>query len=567
MNVLKRGLASAAAAVALCASVTALAQDQENVVVDENPDAADVRLPTATGARFLEDPLETVIQQRIRPKVGEPYIGIVSATEIHTFENRDYQQLDESTDQRVIDTDDRRTFGHTDIAATIAYRPQEAIQLDTQIKYDLVWRDDGLGRTRNRNGLLNVFRLAMSYTFTESKDFTLKTTLGRQPFRIGGVPKDYMLDGTLDAITVTADAGDFGRVRILAIDFFAGHDQPVSGYQFFRDGSETVFGLRGETNTLRSGAIYEYDRTFKGGDRFDMKAYYFYATIGGGPIDQSGANITYGGTLGNFRDRDYQHMAGGRLAYRIDLGQTGNLNLFGEYARSAGIDRRPVVERDVDTGGNAFGGGAELSLRASANASVYLEADFYHFDGAKYASDGLEFERGFVGFRGARLGGLTVGRQSAWRPSAHLDAFGVDHTPQDISRSGGTQFLHAAAGAKLSAYSLRLDYWMYTDTSSSFLDVANIDAIDDPPFGRSRAEFEAQARAGKALGQEFNVEASRRFGDQNATSAFRLYTNFGAFLPGDFYAIKVNRVAGQRLTALGGDAAFWAFRFGGMVSF
>ena len=173
-----------------------------------------------------------------------------------------------------------------------------------------------------------------------------------------------------------------------------------------------------------------------------------------------------------------------------------------------------------------------------------------------------------MGFRGARLGGLTLGRQSAWRPSAHLDAFGVDHTPQDISRSAGTQFIHAAAGTRLGDYSLRFDFWTFTDTSSTFLDLDNIDAIDDPPFGRSRAEFEAQARAGKTLGQEYDIELSRRFGDgEDRSSGFRIYTNFSAFLPGDYYATKVNRVAGQRLTALGGDATFWAFRFGTMVSF
>ena len=70
------------------------------------------------------------------------------------------------------------------------------------------------------------------------------------------------------------------------------------------------------------------------------------------------------------------------------------------------------------------------------------------------------------------------------------------------------------------------------------------------------------------MGNEFNVELARRFGDpEDKTSGFRIYTNFGAFLPGEYYAIKVNRVAGQRLTALGGDAMFWAFRFGTMVSF
>lgn len=538
------------------------AQDQEDVLVDEAVDDAETRLPLATGARFLEDPLETVAQDVANPKVGVPAFSFVSASEIHTFENRDYQELDESTDQRVIDTDDRRTFGHTDIAMTAVYRPTPRLRLDTQMKYDLLWRDDGLGRTTNRGSIFNVWRLNASYDLVDTDSFDLTLKVGRQPFSIGGVPRDYMLSGTLDAVVFKAGFGDFGGLRILAVDFFAGHDQPVSGYQYFRDGSDTVFGLRGETNTIRHGAVYDYTRKFDG-NRIDLKAYYFYASIGGGPIDETGADITYGGTLGNFRDNDYQHLRGLRAKYGLDFADdAGTLTVFAEFANSDGLDRKPVVERDVKTGGNAFGGGAELSIRGGKQALFYLGGDAYHFDGAQYASDGLEFERGFVSFRGSRLGGLTVGRQSSWRPSAVMDAYGIDHTPQDLARSGGTFFLHATAGARVGSYSLRLDWWTYQDTSSTFLDVDKLDEIPDPPFGRSRAEFEAQGRLGKTLGQEINVELARKFGKH-----FRLYGNYGAFMPGEYYEQKVNRVAGQRLTALGGDATFWAARFGAMVSF
>ena len=550
-------------AAALLGPAAAGAQDQEDVLVDETEDQAKTRTPLATGARFLEDPLEALVQSQINPKVGEPAFRFTSASEVHSFENRDLQELDESTDQRVIDTDDRRTFGHTDITATVAYRPDTRLKFDTQLKYDLLWRDDGLGRSSNSPGVFNVYRLSAAYDLAKSDAFSLKLKVGRQPFSIGGVPKDYMLSGTLDAVVLNADFGDFGGLRILAVDFFGGHDQPVSGYQFFRDGSETVFGLRGDTNTLRHGAIYEYDRKLAEGQHFDLKAYYFYASIGGGPIDESGADITYGGTLGNFRDNDYQHLRGLRAKYDLDFGDdAGSLTVFGEFANSEGLDRKPVVERDVKTGGNAYGGGAEVSIRAAKSTSIYLGVDAYHFDGAQYGSDGLEFERGFVGFRGSRLGGLTVGRQSSWRPSAHMDAYGIDHTPQDISRSAGTFFVHAAGGARMGHYAVRLDWWMYQDTSSTFLDVDNIDAIPDPPFGRSRAEFEAQARFGKTLGQEINVELSRKLGKH-----MRLYANYGAFMPGEYYDVKVNRVAGERLTALGGDATFWATRFGAMVNF
>lgn len=556
------GAARCAVALSALIGAPALADEGDDSLVEQGTEDTITRARPATGGRFLEDPLEQVVQRIANPKVGDVALSVVSATEIHAFENRDYQQLDESRDQRIIDTDDRRTFGHTDLATTVAYRPDNDLRFDAQAKYDLLWRDDGLGRTKGNPGLFNIWRLSFTYDFVKSKNFSLSTTLGRQPFNIGGVPRDYMMDGTLDALTFDVNFGSFGRVRVLAVDFFGANDQPVSGYQFYRDGSETVFGLRGETNTLRTGGVYEYVREFKGGDVFDLRGYYFYASIGGGPIDQTGADITYGGTLGNFRDNDYNHLMGLRAQYTLAFNNHSRLKFYGEFAHSAGIDRKAPVERDVEVGGNAFGGGAELALRVGASSTFYVEADAYHFDGAEYASDGLEFQRGFVGFRGHRLGGLTVGRQSAWRPSAHLDTFGVNHTPQDISRSAGTRFLHGALGTRVSDYSVRLDYYVYQDTGSTFLDTNNLDKIPDPPFGHSRLEFASQARLGKMLGQEFNAEVSRKFGTH-----FRLYTNYGAFLPGDFYKIKVDRIAGRQLTALGGDATFWAFRFGGMVEF
>ena len=548
-------LAAAVFAPAVLAPIVASAQDKEEVLVDEADGRP--RIPLATGARFLASPLRAP-----KLEVAKPAFTFTSTSEVLSYDNRDYQELDEATDQRVIDTDDRRTFGHTDVIASVSYRPEPRLKFDAQIKYDLRWRDDSLGRA-GKSGVVNLYRLNATYDLVQSEAFNLKLKIGRQPFKIGGVPTDYMLSGTLDALVFEANFGKFGGLRVLAVDFFGGHDQPVSGYQFYRDGSETVFGLRGETNTLRHGAIYDFDYKIAEGQRLDLKAYYFYASIGGGPIDESGADISYGGTLGNFRDNDYQHMRGLRAKYAMDFADdAGTLMVFGEFANSDGLDRKAVVERDVKTGGNAFGGGAQVSVRATKCTSFYLGADAYHFDGAQYASDGLEFERGFVSFRGARLGGLTVGRLSGWRPSANMDAFGIDHTPQDISRSGGTFFVHAAGGARMGPMSLRLDWWMYQDTASTFMDLDNIDGIPDPPFGRSRAEFEAQARVGKSLGQEINVELARKLGEN-----MRIYLSYGSFTPGEYYEIVVPRVAGERNTALGGDAGFWAARFGAMVNF
>jgi hypothetical protein len=192
-----------------------------------------------------------------------------------------------------------------------------------------------------------------------------------------------------------------------------------------------------------------------------------------------------------------------------------------------------------------------------------LGGSFYHFDGGLYGSDGLEYERGFVGFKGARIGGLALARHSGWRPASHVDAAGVVSAPHDQARVSGTEFINAEAGLRMGQTELTLGFWQLTDTSASFLDIPNLDDLTpEPPFGHTRAEFEAQARLGASLGTAIDVELMHHFND-----AFGLYFGYGQFTPGDYYAIEVDKVAGGQYTALGGQEVFWVSQFGSRVSF
>lgn len=560
-------LKTAGAALALLVPTLAGAQDQEDVVIETGVDnqQVDTRdLPTS-GGRFLEDPLETVIQQRAKAlKVGVPEVKVVSATEVIGFENRDFRALDETNDEAIFYSDDRTNTGYTDVAVSLAYKPSEALRFNTQVKYNLLWRDDRLGRSNGVGGGVNVFRLNFNYDFYKSEDFSVRATFGRQPFRIGGAPVEYMLEGTIDGATFDLDFGAAGNLKIMGIDFYAANDLPVSGVRTFKEGSETVFGLRGETVTYRTGLVYDFDTGRSGGSRFDARAYYFYASIGGGPIEESGADVSFGGKLGNFRDRDYQHLAGGRAAYLLDLGGGTSVQVYGEFARSEGIDRQNPVLRDVDTGGNAYGGGIQARLQSSDDAVFFFQGDAYHFDGAKYGSDGLEHERGFVSFRGNRVGGFAIGRLAVWRPSAALDTYGVDASPNEQFRVAGTEFVHAGLGARLGRVTLRADTWLYSDTSSSDVNFAGgqLPTLPELPFGVSRVQVAAQERFGKSLGQELNFAAALQV-DAN----FRLYADLGLFLPGEFYEQEIDPAAAGSQTLLGGTETFWAGRFGAQVSF
>jgi hypothetical protein len=472
-------------------------------------------------------------------------------SEAHAFDNLDLRPLDESTDQRVIDSDDRHVFGYTGISASAAYRVRDGLDVYAGLSHYGLWGEDQLGGQASYGGVLNFSRLGFSYLLQDGEDFSLTLRVGRQPFRIGGVPTDYMLDDVLDAVVLEADLGTAGGLRWLALDYYTANDLPSASFVRYVAGRQPVLGLRGDTYTLRTGVIYENENDAVEG--LTVKGYWFYADIGGGPITESGADYSEGGSLGNFSDNDFQNMAGGRTAYRIDM-DGSYLNFFGEGAYSWGIDRKELVARDVETVGAALGGGLEANFDP-----VYLALDYYQFDGATYASDGLEFERGFVGFKGKRVGGLNLNRYAGWSPSAYLGRGGVEHAPNDVDRAGGTATIHGALALEIDPVTVRVDVWHLTDTSESFLSVADIDGID-PPFGYSREEyFAASARSGKVLGTEVDLQLICK-----AAGELEFFFHGGVFMPGEFYEVEIDKVAGS---ALGGTETFWAATAGATVDF
>jgi hypothetical protein len=548
-------------------AVGAQAQEQDDSSVEEGGPAA---LPTGMIELPIAAPtsLET-LEEGALPERKAVYAfdwSIRAVNEVLGYDNRDLRALDERTDQNVIDTDDRRNFGYSDLTVTMSVAPVQSVRFDLQTQYALLWKEDQIGRQAGTGGSLRIFQLSSTWEpLVHRRDGVgLMLRFGRQPFSIGGVPTDYLLDATVDAITVTADFGSYGTLRVLALDFFGANDLPETGFQYYLPGRASPFGQRGETNTLRTGLVYGLDPS-RNDYGLGARAFGFFATIGGGPIESTGSDISYGGTLGNFRDADYQMMFGGRLLFDRALSDTFRLTAFAEFARSEGIDRKELVARDVNTGGNAIGAGFDATVTPQERASISAGASFYHFDGASYASDGLEFERGFVSFRGWRVGGIALGRNAAWRPSAHMESYGIAHTPHSETRAAGTRFVEGRLGARVLDTSVRLRGWQYWDTSTSFVDFEALAAgeLPAPPFGYTYDEFAAQERLGRSLGFEYEVEVAQSFSDDR----YRLYGTWGAFVPSDFYALRVSRIVEGTMTALGGEETFWAFRVGAEVNF
>lgn len=551
-----------AALTAMPAVASAQAPDEEDVLVEDDAEQREERAPAADPA-FVEGPSELVAPPvEVEADDGPLSWSVLLSTRVIMRENQDLRPIDDSTRQSILDTDDRQDFGHTDILTTLAYKPVDPVVFNLRLKYDAIWANEQLGQTTGSTGDINVYDLNIDAAVFEAGPAALSVKIGRQAFTIGGVPRDYMLAGTLDAITAQLELGPAGRLRILALDYFGGNDLPVVGFQAYREGLARTEGFDGDNYTLRSGAIYEIDDAAMPGLPIEARAYWFYASIGAGPIERSGADITRGGLNGNYSDGDYQHMMGLRAAFVHDFEAGGHLRVYGEYARSAGIDRKPEEARDVDTGGNAFGGGVDLEWAASEAITLIAGGEFYHFDGATYASDGLEFERGFVGFQGARIGGTTLGRHSAWRPASHVGPAGVVHHPHDQKRVAGTQFGFARLGVDVHGTRLTADLWLLQDTGSSFLDIDGIDDLPEPPFGYTREEFRAQARLGKSLGRAIDLRLVQPFAE-----IVRAEVGYAVFMPGDYYGVEVSRLAGDEDTALGGDETFWVIDFGASVTF
>ena len=487
------------------------------------------------------------------PKGDDPLtLEFKLRSEVHAYDNLDLRPVDERSDQAIIDSDDHHVFGYSGISARLGYKVRSDLDVYVALAHNGLWGEDQLGSEAQYGGVLNFSHLAFDWRAVDSDGFELTLSVGRQPFLIGGVPTDYMLDDILDAVVLSADMGGAGRLRWLALDYYTANDLPDAAFVYYVGGRETTLPLRGDSYTLRTGLVYENEDA--AADGLTVKAYWFYADIGGGPISESGADYSEGGELGNFSDNDYQHMAGGRGAYKVDLGEDSWLNFYGEGAYSWGIDRKVAVARDVETVGLAYGGGLEADFGA-----VYLAADYYHFDGATYAGDGLEFERGFVGFKGKKVGGLNLNRYAGWSPSSYIGRGGAEHTPQDTNRAAGTDTLHAAFALDLDVVRIRMDGWYLTDNAESFLSLDEIDGID-PPFGYSREEFQAAAaRSGKNLGTEVDVQA-----EVPASEGLTFFATYGIFLPGEFYEVEIDKVAGS---ALGGTETFWAVVGGATVEF
>jgi hypothetical protein len=302
-------------------------------------------------------------------------------------------------------------------------------------------------------------------------------------------------------------------------------------------------------------------RIERDGMPFSATVYGLFTAVGAGGARRdgtpgTGADISYAGELGNFADNDWVANAGLRAETRLP----GAIQAYAQIDVSTGIDRKEkVVAQDVNTNGAAWGGGVVLDN--GEDAGIRAQLSYFEALGAAYGEDGLQYSHGYVGMKGRQIDGLLANRYLGLHPSAYLGWSGVEDDMHESDRKAGTRMIQARVGydspGPLSVFANAL---FLQDTGITFVDLDNLDDLD-PPYGYSREEFAAEERAGKVIGQEVDLEVYYR-----ASDALSFNLSGGVFLPGQYYRIPINRVAG---TALGSEdaAAPWAMNGGVHVRF
>ncbi len=480
-------------------------------------------------------------------------------SEWHEYDNLDFRALDESSDQAILDSDDRNSFAFTGAFMSLAYDIDKRTRFGMSASHRGLWGNDQIGNINRFGGLFYFTALFVQHEIpTSGRDIRLR--VGREFYALGGQAgsRDYVLADVVDQVRVRFPVADVGFLDVIPVGVVgnASMNDGANFVSFIGQSTTQSHGFRGDQMTRRHGALLALDDLGPA----DVRAYGFYTDIG---ALGSGSDISYNGRLGNFADNDWVANFGVRAAATF-----GAVSPYASFDLSRGIDRKELVAADIDTNGMALGAGVVLDTIGDAAretpiqaTGVRAEASFFQAQGGAFRNDGLQTSHGYVGMKARQVGGLLADRFMGWHPSAYVGMFGISDDPHRMARTSGTRVLHGSVSGRFGkGLSAGVSYWYLQDMGVSDLNLGNLDAID-PPFGYSREAFAAQERAGTLLGQEIDVDVEYQF-----TKAMSVYGTGAVLLPGEFYGIEVARVAGDQLGSA--DPAMpWAASIGTKARF
>lgn len=482
------------------------------------------------------------------------------------FDNADLRDLDETSSTTINNTDDRINLAYSGFFANFYFPLSRTLNFRVDLFKNGFWGHDQLaGRSSNNSqtdtetgaDTFNFSQLFVEGVFYRSRIFSFSTRIGRQRYGIRGLPRDYIFDDYLDAVTLQLNHHKLGRLRILAADFLQmGSDAAdmADDVSFISNDREKVDNFDGDVNVFRSGLVYEApDIKISSKQRFEIKTYGFYARYGA--VDGTGDNLSSGGTAGNDADSDYSVLGGARFIYHSNF-----TDIFLDTAGSTGIDRRlPDAagnSRDINTDGFAAGFGAVITAadinvvkRMFRNFNFKLQLDGFYADGPEYDSNGNRTSHGFTSFKGKQIGGILLNRYRGVHPSAYTDDDGFDSDEHAYNRKSGTLLAHGGLYTTFyKKYGIRFDYWYLKDSGSS---------THPAPGSASSSAVSAQQRLGREIGHEINLAFTYA-----PEQYWSLYAIGGIFLPGDFYA-----TAGTNTSEPAGTDNFAGFLIGSKLVF
>ncbi|MEO0602228.1 MAG: hypothetical protein AAF211_12375, partial [Myxococcota bacterium] len=156
---------------------------------------------------------------------------------------------------------------------------------------------------------------------------------------------------------------------------------------------------------------------------------------------------------------------------------------------------------------------------------------------------------------------LLLNRFFGLHPTAYTGRNGVVNNPQDMSRKSGTRSIELWGQWQIPAgFHVLGGVWFLQDTGFSDVNFDRIEQIE-PPFGYSRSEFAATERLGQVLGTEIDLEVGWQFGRHVDT-----FLRGAAVIPGGFYGIEIDRLAGNALGSSSPQVP-WAAQGGIRVDF
>lgn len=478
-------------------------------------------------------------------------------TEWHEFDNLDFRALDESSDQAILDSDDRSGFAFTGVSLELGYQIDPATRIVLGTSYRGLWGNDQIGNINAFGGFLYFTSLYIEWT---PKKWSYQPTfrVGRQRFDLGGMggAREFILGDILDMVRIDLPLGRIGKLVLVPVNVvgMSAENDDVNFVGYIGQQNSQIFGFRGDRMTTRYGGMLVIAPEQAPG--LDLRAHAFYTDIG---APGTGSDISYNGRLGNFSDNDWVFNTGLRLAYTAaDL-----VTPYATFDASVGIDRKELVTNDVNANGFAWSAGVVVDKVKESKKDWGLHADLQYFEaqGPAYLDNGQLYSHGYVGMKARQVGGLLANRFLGWHPTAYVGAMGISDTPQETSRKSGTRVVSAVVEGHIPGpVSVSAGYWFMQDTGYTALNLNRIDTIT-PPFGYSREEYAAQGRLGRVLGHEIDGRVTVKL-----SKSLDLYAYGAALLPGDFYQLEIGRVAG---TALGSSdpQVFWDAGAGVNVGF